>query len=160
MEKTQKEEIEARIKKLIGQYLTKILRWQFMIGYEFEDGNGKRTAIDAYSRCIVYSGNEVIIDSENMYEPAPGVQRREDDDYGILECIFDLQVKAFAPEVPIKVIDADVKDDGTIRIKLERGFRCAVIPWRDNPYEAWRIFCPDDKGNHLIYYGNGITEPA
>ena len=59
---------------------------------------------------------------------------------------------------PLTVISAEVKDDGTIRMRLSDGCHFTIIPWPDVDGEAWRIFRPKDNTSHLVYYGNGTID--
>lgn len=158
MEAKAREMIEKRLEMLIGQKMTRGYRWQFMPCFVFEDESGKKTELHAYSRCVISRDNEDVLDSNNIVVPADGVEPREDNDYGILECVFDEQYGEMRHLFPLTVLSAEIKDDGTIRMRLSDGCFFSVIPWPDNQMEAWRIFDPDSDEKHFVFLGNGTVE--
>lgn len=128
-----------------------------MPGYKFKDENGNETVIHALSRCTVRKGSKIILDSNDIFEPAEGVEPDPEDDYGWGDCVFDRDALDLFKELPIKVQSAEVKDDGTIRMRLDRNYHFAVMPWRENLNEGWRIFSPGEhKG--IVFYGNGTVD--
>ena len=160
METKAREMIEKRLNKLVGQKLIRGYRWQFMPCFVFEDENGGTTELHAYSRCVISRDNINILDSDNIVVPCEGVEKEEDDDYGIGDCVFDSQYWEMTEEglFPLDVLSAEIKDDGTIRMRLTAGCFFSVIPWRNNQNEAWRIFRPNSDEEHLVYRGNGTIE--
>lgn len=158
MEAKQKKMIEKRLSELVGQKMTRGYRWQFMPCFVFENENGKVTELHAYSRCMLNQDNKEILDSNYIVKPAEGVEPKDDNDYGWGECVFDEQYWRIKNLFPLTVISAEIKDNGTIRMRLSDGCVFTVVPWPNNPYEAWRIFNPDDDESHLVYLGTGMIE--
>lgn len=160
MEAKAKEIIRNRLNDLIGQKMTRGYRWQFMPCFVFEDDEGRATELHAYSRCVIAKDNENVLDSDNIVVPCEGVEKEEDDDYGIGDCVFDSQYWEMTKKgiFPMEVLSAEIKDDGTIRMRLSDGCFFSVIPWRNNQDEAWRLFRPNTGENHLVYLGNGTIE--
>ena len=158
MEEKVRNIIEQRLGELVGQNMTRLFRWEVMTCYVFENDKGEATEIHTYSRCVISKDNVDIIDSNNVTVPAKGVEPEKDDDYGIGDCVFDRQYWAMKDLFPLTVISAEVKDDGTIRMRLSDGCHFTIIPWPDVDGEAWRIFRPKDNTSHLVYYGNGTID--
>ena len=160
MEKEIREAIEKRLNELIGMELKKIYRWQFMPGFMFQDANGKQIAFHAYSRCTITQGQEVLLSSEHILDPCEGVEHREDDDYGLFECEYDMEYVRMAENhlFPLYVLGTELKDDGTVKMQLTNNCNFTCIPWPDNKLEAWRIFQPDVKDSHLVFLGTGKLE--
>ena len=155
MEEKIRKTIEKHLNYLVGQKMTRLFRWEVMTCYVFEDSNGDSTEIHTYSRCLMTHDNEVIIDSNNVVEPSDGVEPNEECDYGIGESVFDDQFGAMRHMFPLTVLSAEVKDDGTIRMRLSDGCFFSITPWPDVEGEEWRIFTPFTKKRCLCFYGNG-----
>ena len=160
MEKAIREKIEKRLKEFIGMELFKIYRWQFMPGFSFRDSNGRGIAFHAYSRCMITQGQELLLSSEHILDPCEGVERREDDDYGLFECEYDMEYVRMAEShfFPLYVLSTELKEDGTVKMQLTNNCNFICVPWSDNKLEAWRIFEPDEKDSHLVYLGTGELE--
>ena len=159
MEKKEKEKIMQWLGKLIGSNLTRAYRWQYMPAYVFTDESGTEIALHAYSRCTIRKGNDLILDSSDICEPAEGVEQDPEDDYGWGDCVFDVDYFDKVKKVlPLRVESAEVKDDGTIRMRLQNDFHFACVPWRDNPYECWRIFVPGEDDQGIVYNGDGTVD--
>lgn len=158
MEAKTRDAIEKRISELEGQKMTRLFRWEVMTCYVFENEKGETTEIHTYSRCVISKDNVDIIDSNNVVVPVEGVEPDPDDEYAIGDCVFDEQFWSIRDMFPLTVISTEVKDDGTIRMRLSDGCFFSIVPWPDVEGEAWRIMRQNEKDSHLVYFGNGTIE--
>ena len=158
MEKEVREKIERKLREFIGTKLVKIYRWQFMPGFGFEDADGNHLAFHAYSRCTITQGQNILLNSADILVPCEGVEHRDDDDYGLFECEYDMEYVNMVNNLhllPLEVLSVELKDDGTVRMRLSNNCRFACVPWPDNKLEAWRVLRLDSDEEHLVYQGDG-----
>ena len=154
MEAKSKEKVTQWISSLVGQSLTDAYRWEAMPGFFFERTQHNPTALHAYSRCIVSQSGHTLIDSEDIFVPAPGVEIDPDNDYGIGDCVFDRDMPKLYKLLPVKVISASCEDDGTIHVCFEKDLQLSCTPWGGNEYEAWRLFHPE-RHEGIVFHNDG-----
>ena len=149
-----------RLQKIVGTSWAGMYRAADMPDFDFLGEKGISIALHCFSRVVVTKDDEIILDSDDIYVPAAGVQPNEDLIYDIGECKFDVDNAMLRQALPLTVESIRLKNHGVIRIELEQGFSCYVLPWLNDQSEVWRVFYwhPHRRfGRHLVYYGNGMA---
>ena len=149
-----------RLQKIVGTSWAGMYRAADMPEFDYLGEKGISIALHCFSRVLVTKGGTTILDSDDIYVPAAGVQPNEDLIYDIGECKFDVDNMMLRQALPLTVESIELKNHGVIQIELEQGFSCSVLPWPNDQSEVWRVFYWHPHrhfGRHLVYYGNGMA---
>ncbi len=143
--------INTQLQRLIGMELVKVTRAADMPGFIFRANRKADCVLHAFSRCVIRRGDEILLDSDNIYRPLDGVKKRRGLDYDIGDTVYDKQKQALPYPMRLEAIEAD--DRMNIHAILSDGCTLDVIPWPGVLDEVWRIF--RDGRTHYVAYGSG-----
>lgn len=146
---------------LTGSALIRLGNCTDMLWLHFEK-MGYTYSLDVQCRWFLKHRKNIICSDIDMYTDNNDSSFFEGNftEYEMKNSVFRVKSEKLIEEyMPLRVINAEVKDNCQIVIETEKGFLFAAVPDDNTYHELWRFF---EKGNtdkpHIVAYPDKITE--